>query len=121
MTEDGIATKYLELITNDPTRAYINLSRMYGEIFEIQGGTELYKVFGRLCKIYGSSIVFYAILDVAGMETLDVSNPYPILSYFCKKRLVSLTPNPVVDLSDYIEKQKKDLGKKRNIKMRPLE
>jgi len=122
LTGDGIASKYLELITNDVDRAHINLARMFAEIYESEVTVEMYKLFSRLCRLYGSSIVFYAILDTAGMETLDLSNPYPIISFFCKKRLGATIQTPIIDLTDFVNKQKNNLGKKRKtLKVRSLE
>lgn len=121
MNDDGIANKYLDLINANPERASINITRMYSEIFNLPINSDLFRIFGKLCNIYGYKTVFYSILDATGLETLEPAKPYGIISYFCKKRLEGTISDPILDLTGYIEKQRRDLSKRKKIIARTLE
>lgn len=54
---------------------------------------KLYGCVAKLHKVYGTKILFLSMLDCLDMQELKLDNPYPILSFFCKKRIESKLAN----------------------------
>lgn len=84
--EDSLAEMYLEKIkaANNPIPLFV---AFFSSLFPVDSKDFLYPIFGRLYKVYGRDILFFAILDVYSMDEIDATSPAGILSYFCKKRL----------------------------------
>lgn len=122
MKDEGIANKYLEIIKDEPSRANVHLTRMFGELFNARTDGKHYGIFGKAVKLYGWKITFFALLDMYDMDNVDTNNFYNLLAYFAKKRLENANKqNYINDLSEFAKKQEEDLGKNHNITRRELE
>ena len=96
MTEN-ISEIYYEKLgtTTNPAR---DLTAFYGSIFEREVGRTEIILFNRLLKLYGRFTVFFAVLDMTSMDNVNFDKPFPLLAYFCKKRLESKNGSIMTDL-----------------------
>lgn len=118
---DNLFDKYTDLIEKEPNRAHIYLTSLYGELFNVVPNQFLYSLFGRLIKTYGIQRTFFGLLDIADKDIKDLGNPSAFITFFIKKRLEPEVKFPSQDLSEYIKKQEKEVGKKRKIIKRTLD
>ena len=119
--DDGLAAKYADLLENDHSRAGTHLARMFGELTDTNIDGKLMGIFSKLVKIYGARLIYFSVLDVADMDNVRPGNPAGLLSYFAKKRLEKMKAYPQETLEDFINKQRKDLGKNKKVFMRNLD
>ena len=109
---ESMATKYYDelLPSNNPG---LVLTKFYCALFEknFNDAIPLIGRLGKMSKVFGRNLVFYAILDVFGMETVELSNVERIIYWFCKKRFIEDVSGDInlVDLSSYLEDSKKKL------------
>ncbi len=80
---DGLLDKYIELLKVDDRKGVI-LARYYCELFEQDFTGDIIKLFGRLNKIYGTTIVLQAVSDMATIQDLKPENPAALLNTICK-------------------------------------
>jgi hypothetical protein len=76
---------------------------------------KLYASVGKLNKIYGTNIVFLAMLDCLDIQELKLDNPYPLLSFFCKKRIEARLAN--VEVPNSLDAMANSVLNRKNIKL----
>ena len=92
----------------------------YGRLFSIEVNKGHLIMFNRLIRIFGRFIVFFAVLDLAGMSKVDHKNSiYPLMFTICKGRFEkahpsSLTPH-TTKLKTSILNRELEKAEKRNI------
>lgn len=118
---ESILDKYNSLIDENPKKASVYLASMFGEMFEINITGVHYSIFAKLLKVYGIVRLKIALLDMYDMDNINLKNPYPLLVYFLKKRMETKPSDHSDSLMNYIEKQKKELGKVINVEKRTLD
>lgn len=105
------------------------LARFYESVFDRPTSFQNAITFGKLVKVYGRYIPFFAILDLHAYEKAEItSNMYPLLAHFCKKRLEQKTATVVLSdsyrnletLVDRIQ-EKIDTQKENPVEIRKLE
>jgi hypothetical protein len=82
----------------NPTQVLILFIR---KVFDYPVDNRLYGIVGKLNKLYGRELVFFAILDSSNFD--DMNSPqklYNVISYYCKKRLESSIIAPTKSLED---------------------
>jgi hypothetical protein len=84
------------------------LAKFYEGIFDKPTSVQNIVMFNKLIKVYGKYIPFFAILDLYGFEG-EVTTPYGLLSYYCKKRLEQKTA--IVVLNDAYKNLDADANK----------
>lgn len=88
---ENLAEYYYELLPQD-TNPGVLLAKFFCRGMEIPITKSEIITFNRLIRLYGRTIVFFAILDVCGMTDVNTDNPFPLLAHFCKKRLEQKNP-----------------------------
>lgn len=89
----------------------VTLARFYEELFYLPFSRANLVMFGRLVKVYGRYIPFFAILDLYSYEGADLSKEmFGLLSYYCKRRVENRSANIVLnDAYKDLEKRTKTL------------
>ena len=83
---ENIADYYYNLLS-DTTHPGTDLAKMYSDIFNIKLETKHYKLFNKLVRMYGRFNTFFAILQVAEMETVNHEKYlFPLFASIIKKR-----------------------------------
>ena len=82
------ASEYYYNILNTTPNIGFALSKFYAETFGVQVTRSIVTNMNRLIKMFGRFTVYFAIIEMFGMEdkVTDKDNPTPLLTYFCKKR-----------------------------------
>ena len=75
-------------------------------IFEDIVDKSSYGMIGRLNKVYGRRILFFAILDSVTFEPKSMVDLFKILSFFCKKRIEKQIVS-TIDLTKLVEENTK--------------
>lgn len=119
--EEGIAIKYYNLLNdNKEKNGGILLSRMCGDLFFTSHDSTSIKMFNKLVNIYGRMIIYFSLLDLLDVRTLDTSKTlYPIINYLAKKRLEEMNKESTtyIDLNKVSEEIGKEIRRrKREIK-----
>lgn len=83
---ENSAEFYYERLSTSTNPGLI-LAQFFGNTFDRSVGRADIMVFNRLLKLYGRFTVYFSILDMSSMSDVNFDNIYPLLSYFCKKRL----------------------------------
>ena len=70
------------------TNIGLTMAKFYSGIFGTEISRNIIISMNRLIKMFGRFTVYFAILDMFGMEDRvdNKENPLPLLTYFCKKR-----------------------------------
>ena len=70
------------------TNVGLTMAKFYSGIFGTEISRSIIITMNRLIKMFGRFAVYFAILDMFGMEDRvdNKDNPLPLLTYFCKKR-----------------------------------
>ena len=70
------------------TNVGLTMAKFYSGIFGTEISRSIIITMNRLIKMFGRFTVYFAILDMFGMEDRidNKDNPLPLLTYFCKKR-----------------------------------
>lgn len=92
---ENISEFYYERLQTT-TNPGLELARMFGSVFERDVGKSELILFNRLLRLYSRFTLYFAILDLASMKDLDFNNLFPIISYFCKKRLEQRQNSPLI-------------------------
>lgn len=104
---ENLAEYYFELLPQD-TNPGLLLAKFFCQSMEIDISKSEVIMFNRLVRLYGRTIPFFAILDVNGMNNVNLDAPFPLLGYFCKKRIEQKNPEvyngAYVNLDNKIEK-----------------
>lgn len=109
-----LSEQYFEDLKKSDNKLAV-LVKFYSSIFNTN--INLYKLFGRLLKVYSPNIVFFSILDCYDIEDFNPNDPYRLLSYFCKKRLESSNHNiSYVNLNAFINSFRSKVQKPVRIK-----
>lgn len=93
---ENLSELYYEKLS-DTDRPGNILARFYCALAESTPTNKEIILFNKLVKVYGKYIPFFAILDLYSYEEADRSNPYALLSYYCKKRLEQKSSISVVN------------------------
>jgi len=88
---ENLAEYYFEKLPQDSNPGLL-LAKFFCQCMDTTVSKSEIIVFNRLIKLYGRTIPYFAILDVGGMETVNLDNPFAILAYFCKKRIEQKNP-----------------------------
>lgn len=82
--EKALKTKELLYKTDSPK--HIILTKFFTDLFNLPDSQEYYVLFNKLVKLFGPEIVFNAIIDVYGMENINLkTNLYPLFVSVCKR------------------------------------
>ena len=70
------------------TNIGLTLAKFYSSIFGTEINRNIIIIMNKLIKMFGRFTVYFAILDMFGMEDRvdNRENPRALLTYFCKKR-----------------------------------
>jgi len=116
---ENIAEYYYELLPKD-TNPGLLLAKFFCQVMETTVSKSEIITFNRLVRLYGRSIPYFAVLDVAGMSNVNTENPFPLLAYFCKKRIEQKSPEvnggAYVNLDNKIEKLAEQVEAQKNRK-----
>lgn len=114
---EGIAIKYYnQLEENREKNGGIILSKMCGDLFGTRHNGTSIKMFNKLVNIYGRSIIYFSLLDLLDVKTLDTSRSlYPIINYLAKKRLEELSKESTtyIDLNKISEEIGKEIRRRK--------
>jgi hypothetical protein len=88
---ENLAEYYFEKLPQD-TNPGLLLAKFFCQSMETTVTKSEIIMFNRLIKLYGRTIPYFAILDVNSMPEVKLDNPFPLLSYFCKKRIEQKNP-----------------------------
>jgi hypothetical protein len=120
--EEPTANFYFEKLnsTTKPIPVLVNFMR---SVFELSDDSKkLYPQVGRIVKLYGSKLVFFAILDASDSDVVSSDHAYKLIRYILRKKFADqYDSTPSIDLMIFAEKQKKELIKKRRLTIPELE
>jgi hypothetical protein len=88
---ENLAEYYFEKLPQD-TNPGLLLAKFFCQVMDTEVTKSEIMMFNRLIKLYGRSIPYFAILDVGGMDNVKLETPFPLLAYFCKKRIEQKNP-----------------------------
>jgi hypothetical protein len=88
---ENLAEYYFEKLPQD-TNPGLLLAKFFCQVMETIVSKSEIIMFNRLVRLYGRTIPYFAILDVGGMDNVNMDNPFPLLAYFCKKRIEQKNP-----------------------------
>lgn len=89
------------------------LTNLFCELFDLTPDASYFIMFSKLIKLYGREAVFNALLDIYGIENLNLNNLYPLFNSICKKYAISqvdVSKNLLDELTE-VKKQKKKPNK----------
>ena len=99
MVDENLVSLYYEKLGGAKSPGAV-LATFFSSLFGIQPTRTHIVMFQKLSKAYGRSAVFLSILDVYGMENVNLNKSlYPIFSYFLKKRFEHSRVDRGVDLN----------------------
>ena len=88
---ENIAEYYFEQLHNSTSPGVV-LAKLFCQLFDKEINKSDFVTFGRLVKLYGRFITYFAILDFYGVPDANALDPLPLLYFFCKKRLEQKNP-----------------------------
>lgn len=108
--------KELEKEENNKTNVLVNFCiAIFGDRILVNG---FYGRTLKLVNIYGYKSVFYGILSVSNVENIEGNQLLNFVAYWCNKNLEKKFSNTEFnDLSSFVEKTKKSMGKTRRLKI----
>lgn len=118
MSEDkSLAEFYYEELLKSDNKVK-TLVNFYRSLFDVNANGDIYKIFSRLYKVYGSEIIYFSLLDCSDVENVDTNRMTGLIVYFAKKRLKDKYSDVSTyeDLNSMVDKVSKELSKKRRIK-----
>lgn len=78
---------YNELLSSKrPVNVLVNL---FCDLFNLNPEPSYYAMFNKLIKLYGRLPVFHTIIDIYGIENVNLSNLFPLFNSICKKYVFS--------------------------------
>ena len=108
-----IADMYFDRINIElPLKNQISIlvSFMQSLFNEIKIDGSVYGRVGKLVKVYGSKLVYYAILDCATLEDIEINKLLNYINYNCKRRFENKNSNvPFNDLTAMARKIREQL------------
>lgn len=115
----SLAEDYYERLdgSTNPTPILVSF---YRDLFELNNlSSNIYAQFGRLVRIYGKELVYFALLDCADVPNIDLTTtPVSLISYFAKKRLGdSINTNQLPNLASLVKNTEEKLSKRRRVKI----
>ena len=117
---ESISTKYFDELIQS-TNPGLTLVKFYCSLFdkEFSLHTTLIGKLGKMSKVFGRNIVFYSILDIFGMETVDLSSVERLIYYFCKKRFIESVEGDtnLIDLTGVLAQHEKRLLSTKSLKV----
>jgi len=85
----ALADVYYEQLTSSDNKIKV-LVNFYRAVFSPKNSDQsIYQTFGRLVKLYGAELIFFALLDCYDVENINLDSVSRLISYFAKKRLES--------------------------------
>lgn len=109
--EENLAGFYLEQLNDDTRNPIQVLNNLLKSTCNIYNDGYI-PILSRMRKLYGKSITFYAILELASSNIDTEKDITKILFYFAKKLFNEKnTPSNVVSLDTFIAKVRKDKKK----------
>lgn len=111
---EELAKEYYNKIYTSNNKSAV-LTDFFCNLFSLTKDASYYVMFSKLVKLYGVEAVFNAIIDVYGMDNLNLqTNLYPLFNTICK-RYVLQTVDILPNLKDEISKIKTKKKKPTNI------
>ena len=122
---DNLSEIYLEKLKTEQNSCLI-LAKFFCELFTLPLARDKIIIFSKLVKAYSKEDIFFSILDCYDMDNVNTNKIYPLLVYFCKKRLEEKTKTLREDInlsstSDEILKKIKKTSKQKLIILDPFE
>jgi len=116
---ESLAETYYERLkgSTNPTPILVNF---YKDLFILNTvGSNVYAQFARLVRIYGKWLIYFALLDCADMDNIDLTKtPINLITYFAKKRLGdSINTNQLPNLTSMATSTEKKLNKGTKVKI----
>ncbi len=108
---ENLSEIYLEKLKTEKNIGLL-LAKFFCELFGIPLTKEKIITFNKLIKLYSKENIFFSVLDCYDMPDVNTEKVYPLLGYFCKKRLESKIKEIHVDVN--LTEQTKDIRKKIN-------
>jgi len=82
-----------------------NLVLFIRKVFDYPVDNRLFGIVGKLNKLYGRELVFFAVLDASNFDDMNnIQKLYNVISFYCKKRLENNIP-PVVKSLENLAKE----------------
>jgi len=118
MDEESLAGKYLEMLETLPNPG-LTLTKFLFELHDKEFNPNFIGRIGKLVKIYGKITVFNSICETAFVDDFELVDPNKLglIRWFCQKKLEDKAEYMDVNLRQLLEKQKKELPK-RKLKVR---
>jgi len=84
------------------------LVNFYIYLFGENKKINIYSTMAKLIKVYGYDVIFWSLLDCYDSSNLNMDNPYGILAYMAKERLMK-KDNVLksIDLTEFAKEQEK--------------
>lgn len=83
---ENLTEFYYERLS-DTSNPGLVLAQFFGNVSGKSANRQTVMMFNRLIKLFGRFTTYFAIVDVSLMDNVNFDNPFPLLAYFCKKRL----------------------------------
>jgi len=93
---ENIAEFYYEKLGSTDRPGNV-LAQFFCSVFDFSVTRKEIILFNKLVKLYGRYVPYFAVLDLYSYEGADPSNPYGLLSYYCKRRLEQKSYSAVVN------------------------
>jgi len=111
------ADEFLELLEKSDSKLNVLLGFLNFLFPTLGSSLDNRKMIARLMNVYGARTVFFSLLDCYDVENISGSM-YPLLAYFCKRRLNKSAPQASsISLDDVISKNIKSINSKRKVKI----
>lgn len=85
--EENLADEYLTKLASTFEDAGIILTQFYSKAFDYPFDRRMIGQFGKLVKMYGRYTVFFSLVDIYEMQTVNHQKIFALIQFFCKKRL----------------------------------
>jgi hypothetical protein len=84
------------------------LVNFYIYLFGENKKINIYSTMAKLIKVYGYDVIFWSLLDCYDSSNLNMDNPYGILAYMAKERLMK-KDNVLksIDLTEFAKEQER--------------
>jgi hypothetical protein len=88
--EESLYQHFNNELLKDGSNKPVVLAKFYSSAIGVPLTQTIIRICAKLNKMYGTGIVFNAILQIYDMDSVDnkESGSYGLMSYFCKKALI---------------------------------
>lgn len=98
---------YFDQLKNSDNKMKVLVS-FYIYLFGENKKVNIYSTMAKLIKVYGYEIIFWSLLDCYDSTSLNMDNPYGILAYMAKERLLKKDDTlKSTDLTEFAKEQEK--------------